>query len=235
MIDDGHGARRRPLSTGGGAEEHGGPVGRTATSELDSASGAGRVLLGRSPRAATHRSVHVATCLDRRVERARWRDSCCPRNRSGHRGLAVGRGRRASRSLRSRLSSCLRSSAAPYGGSRVATQGVRARTRLGAHCNLGYLHAEDRQFGRSEYIAPLSSRERLMLAEWERARVNRVTRADVADRWGTRAGGQDHLGSGPQRRPSPGRQRNLRRRAAPGPGSPDDAVRGGAGRCPALG
>ncbi|HEY8087941.1 MAG TPA: type IV toxin-antitoxin system AbiEi family antitoxin [Polyangiaceae bacterium] len=36
----------------------------------------------------------------------------------------------------------------------------------------------------SEYIAPLSSRERLILAEWERARVSRVTRADVAGRWG---------------------------------------------------
>jgi hypothetical protein len=34
----------------------------------------------------------------------------------------------------------------------------------------------------SEYIAPLSSRERLILAEWERARVNRVTRVDVACR-----------------------------------------------------
>jgi hypothetical protein len=36
----------------------------------------------------------------------------------------------------------------------------------------------------SEYIAPLSSRERLILAEWERARVSRVTRVDVASRWG---------------------------------------------------
>ncbi|HEY5242842.1 MAG TPA: type IV toxin-antitoxin system AbiEi family antitoxin [Polyangiaceae bacterium] len=36
----------------------------------------------------------------------------------------------------------------------------------------------------SEYIAPLSSRERLVLAEWERARVTRVTRRDVAGRWG---------------------------------------------------
>ena len=36
----------------------------------------------------------------------------------------------------------------------------------------------------SEYIAPLSSRERLILAEWERARVSRVTRVDVAERWG---------------------------------------------------
>ena len=35
-----------------------------------------------------------------------------------------------------------------------------------------------------KYIAPLSSRERLILAEWERARVSRVTRADVAGRWG---------------------------------------------------
>jgi predicted transcriptional regulator of viral defense system len=35
-----------------------------------------------------------------------------------------------------------------------------------------------------EYIAPLSSRERLILAEWERARVSRVTRVDVAGRWG---------------------------------------------------
>jgi predicted transcriptional regulator of viral defense system len=34
------------------------------------------------------------------------------------------------------------------------------------------------------YMAPLSSRERLILAEWERARVARVTRTDVADRWG---------------------------------------------------
>jgi predicted transcriptional regulator of viral defense system len=34
------------------------------------------------------------------------------------------------------------------------------------------------------YIAPLSSRERLILAEWERARVSRVTRAEVAVRWG---------------------------------------------------
>jgi predicted transcriptional regulator of viral defense system len=33
-------------------------------------------------------------------------------------------------------------------------------------------------------MAPLSSRERLILAEWERARVSRVTRADVAQRWG---------------------------------------------------
>jgi predicted transcriptional regulator of viral defense system len=37
----------------------------------------------------------------------------------------------------------------------------------------------------SEYIAPLSSRERLILAEWERARVSRVTRVDVAARWGS--------------------------------------------------
>ena len=36
----------------------------------------------------------------------------------------------------------------------------------------------------SAYIAPLSSRERLILAEWERARVSRVTRVDVAARWG---------------------------------------------------
>jgi len=35
-----------------------------------------------------------------------------------------------------------------------------------------------------DYNAPLSSRERLALAEWERARVSRVTRADVAARWG---------------------------------------------------
>jgi len=34
------------------------------------------------------------------------------------------------------------------------------------------------------YLAPLSSRERLILAEWERARVNRITRANVAGRWG---------------------------------------------------
>ena len=34
-----------------------------------------------------------------------------------------------------------------------------------------------------DYNAPLSSRERLALAEWERARVSRVTRADVAARW----------------------------------------------------
>jgi hypothetical protein len=34
----------------------------------------------------------------------------------------------------------------------------------------------------SEDIAPLSSRERLILAEWERARVKRVTRAKVAGR-----------------------------------------------------
>jgi predicted transcriptional regulator of viral defense system len=34
------------------------------------------------------------------------------------------------------------------------------------------------------YMAPLSSRERTMLAEWERARVRRLTRADVAHRWG---------------------------------------------------
>ena len=34
------------------------------------------------------------------------------------------------------------------------------------------------------YRAPLSSRERLVLAEWERARVSRVTRAEVAVRWG---------------------------------------------------
>ena len=33
-------------------------------------------------------------------------------------------------------------------------------------------------------MTPLSSRERLVLAEWERARVSRVTRADVASRWG---------------------------------------------------
>jgi predicted transcriptional regulator of viral defense system len=33
-------------------------------------------------------------------------------------------------------------------------------------------------------MRPLSSRERLILAEWERARVSRVTRADVAGRWG---------------------------------------------------
>lgn len=41
--------------------------------------------------------------------------------------------------------------------------------------------------GRSDakdYNAPLSSRERLALAEWERARVSRVTRAEVAARWG---------------------------------------------------
>jgi predicted transcriptional regulator of viral defense system len=37
----------------------------------------------------------------------------------------------------------------------------------------------------SEYIAPLSSRERLILAGWERARVHRVTRVEVAGRWGT--------------------------------------------------
>ncbi|HEY2513758.1 MAG TPA: type IV toxin-antitoxin system AbiEi family antitoxin [Polyangiaceae bacterium] len=36
----------------------------------------------------------------------------------------------------------------------------------------------------TEYIAPLSSRERLILAEWERGRVSRVTRDDVAGRWG---------------------------------------------------
>jgi predicted transcriptional regulator of viral defense system len=36
----------------------------------------------------------------------------------------------------------------------------------------------------SVYIAPLSSRERLILAEWERARVSRVTRAEVTGRWG---------------------------------------------------
>jgi predicted transcriptional regulator of viral defense system len=35
-----------------------------------------------------------------------------------------------------------------------------------------------------DYNAPLSSRERLALAEWERARVSRVTRAEVAARWG---------------------------------------------------
>ena len=35
-----------------------------------------------------------------------------------------------------------------------------------------------------DYNAPLSSRERLALAEWERARVGRVTRAEVAARWG---------------------------------------------------
>lgn len=35
-----------------------------------------------------------------------------------------------------------------------------------------------------DYIAPLSSRERLILAEWERARVSRVTRAEIAARWG---------------------------------------------------
>jgi len=33
-------------------------------------------------------------------------------------------------------------------------------------------------------MAPLSARERLVLAEWERARVSRVTRAEVAARWG---------------------------------------------------
>ncbi len=33
-------------------------------------------------------------------------------------------------------------------------------------------------------MTPLSSRERLILAEWERARASRVTRADVARRWG---------------------------------------------------
>lgn len=32
------------------------------------------------------------------------------------------------------------------------------------------------------YIAPLSSRERLILAEWQRARVSRVTRAEIAVR-----------------------------------------------------
>ncbi len=37
------------------------------------------------------------------------------------------------------------------------------------------------------YIAPLSSRERLILAEWERARVTRVTRAEIAVRWGDKA------------------------------------------------
>lgn len=36
-----------------------------------------------------------------------------------------------------------------------------------------------------KYIAPLSSRERLLLAEWERARASRVTRGDIAERWGT--------------------------------------------------
>jgi predicted transcriptional regulator of viral defense system len=36
----------------------------------------------------------------------------------------------------------------------------------------------------SKYNAPLSSRERLILAEWERARVSRVTRVEVAERWG---------------------------------------------------
>ena len=35
-----------------------------------------------------------------------------------------------------------------------------------------------------DYIAPLSSRERLILAEWERARVTRVTRTEIAMRWG---------------------------------------------------
>jgi hypothetical protein len=34
----------------------------------------------------------------------------------------------------------------------------------------------------SQYIAPLSSRERLILSEWERGRVARVTRVDVAGR-----------------------------------------------------
>ena len=35
------------------------------------------------------------------------------------------------------------------------------------------------------YMAPLAARERLVLAEWERARVTRVTRGEVARRWGT--------------------------------------------------
>jgi predicted transcriptional regulator of viral defense system len=39
-------------------------------------------------------------------------------------------------------------------------------------------------------MAPLSSRERLILAEWERARVSRVTRVDVAARWGAEKAGK---------------------------------------------
>jgi predicted transcriptional regulator of viral defense system len=65
-----------------------------------------------------------------------------------------------------------------------------ARTSLGARCNLVYEHADFRLFDRASYMTPLSSRERLILAEWERARVSRVTGSDVAGRWGAEKAGK---------------------------------------------
>jgi len=45
--------------------------------------------------------------------------------------------------------------------------------------------AKSDRFGASSYIAPLSARERELLAGWERARQTRLTRKALVEKWGT--------------------------------------------------